>query len=816
VRISGTALVAIVLLTAAARADVDDDSEQNTDEAAPAPAPPAAAPPAPAAPVARPARQRDAKAPKSVAFQRDWLRPFFQSAAAEKAALAFRHEQWAAAEAGMAKVARSASGDEKMAAKYLVALAKASQGKWSEAAAMFEQLYKSYARLAPYHAYHAARCRLRGGDTQAALDWAAKVPAGTVLEAEAALIRLDGLRALGNWREAGEAAGDYLGRFPRGPRRNEVLFKQAEAREKQLGSPPADAGAELGDITALYRRVWAEGPLETWGDRAAERLEAIAGALPPYEAGLVRTRVAGEWVARGMVLFDRNRNQDSEAAFNSALGAAGLDPPLACKAHFHRAQSAWKQRQRQRAAPLYDEAEQACARAGNGDLHAKALYQGARSYAASGDRAAASARYARVEAEHPDHSYADDARLRTAEAALDGGDEAAAEKLLSEIPARYPKGDQLGEALWRLAFGSWRAEKYDDAARWLDENLKRIPHEEIWYAEGRALYWKGRIHDKKKEREKAVEMYTRAVREYPLSVYALLSMARLSEIAPPARAALVRELRKGAQPAAWTFAARPLFGEPGFRRAVDLGRMGQGSDARRELSRLGLETMGDKRAGPDNKREDEDLLWIAAVLLDRAGVWNAAHSIPRHTLTEYKRQYPRALGAAKWRVAYPRAFAHLVSKNAKASKIPEWLQLAIMREESAFSPRIESVANAVGLTQLLVKTAKRFSGGAQVNREALMDPVKNLEYGARYLGFLYARFSKAAPLTIASYNAGEGAVDRWLGERGSLAMDEFMETIPFDETRNYTKRVLASYFAYSWLYDEKNPVPTIPAMAKPK
>ena len=124
-----------------------------------------------------------------------------------------------------------------------------------------------------------------------------------------------------------------------------------------------------------------------------------------------------------------------------------------------------------------------------------------------------------------------------------------------------------------------------------------------------------------------------------------------------------------------------------------------------------------------------------------------------------------------------------------------------MREESAFSPRIESFANAIGLTQMLVKTAKRFANGATVTRELLLDPGQ--EPRARVaLPRLPAgsTSTRAAPLAIAGYNAGEGAVDRWLGERGDLAMDEFMETIPYDETRNYTKRVLASYFTYSWLY----------------
>jgi soluble lytic murein transglycosylase len=243
--------------------------------------------------------------------------------------------------------------------------------------------------------------------------------------------------------------------------------------------------------------------------------------------------------------------------------------------------------------------------------------------------------------------------------------------------------------------------------------------------------------------------------------------------------------------------------------------MGQGGDARRELSRLGLPTFADKHAPGAVRAEDEDLVWITSILLDRGGVWSASHSLPRYGLTTYKLEYPKGLGEAKWKLAYPRAFPTLVAKQTKANQLPEALQLAIMREESAFSPRIESFANAIGLTQMLVRTAKRFANGATVTREVLLDPARNVELGARFLGFLWKRFDGAAPLAIASYNAGEAAVDRWLTERGDVAMDEFMETIPYDETRNYTKRVLASYFTYSWLYGGK-PVPKIPLESRPK
>src|SRR4029434_8720192 len=95
----------------------------------------------------------------------------------------------------------------------------------------------------------------------------------------------------------------YLERFPAGPRRAEAMFRKAEAMEKLAVGAPGGLGEALPDITAIYRRVWAEAPLEAWGDRAADRLRELSEGLPPAQAKLVRTHTAGEWMARGMVYF---------------------------------------------------------------------------------------------------------------------------------------------------------------------------------------------------------------------------------------------------------------------------------------------------------------------------------------------------------------------------------------------------------------------------------------------------------------------------------------------------------------------------------
>jgi soluble lytic murein transglycosylase len=422
--------------------------------------------------------------------------------------------------------------------------------------------------------------------------------------------------------------------------------------------------------------------------------------------------------------------------------------------------------------------------------------------------------YMRVEKDFPQHSYADDARLRAAEVATDMGDDTQAVNLLKEIPDRYPQGDLVGEALWRLAFHAWRAGQWAEARGYLDENLRRIPHEDVWYAEGRALYWKGRVFEKEGASDDAKASYTRAVRDYPLSVYALLSLERLRRNFPQARTALLKELRSplaaGAKNESWRFSPRPVFGEPAFLRAVELARLGLGGDARRELAKLGInapESRDDARKAPADA-DREDIYWITAILLDRGRLWSASHAIPRYTLKSYRLQYPGGRVATEWRLAYPRAYPELVAKNSRLNKVPEALQLAIMREESTFNPRIESFANALGLTQMVVRTAQRFAE-YRVTRDTLLDPNHNLELGSKFLSFLLQHYSGDVPLAIAGYNAGEGAVDRWLKDSMTLELDEFLESIPYDETRNYTKRVLASFAAYSWLYFPDRPVPPI-------
>lgn len=690
------------------------------------------------------------------------------------------------------------------------------------AAEHFDALTTAYPLLSSYHALYAGRAYLLSRKPEEAMARSQRVPSDSVLDCEARYLRAEAQSQLAAKHEKGKPRGSaeqavsgysaFLSACPHSAHRRDAEVAMAT----QL-----DGLGRNAEALVIWRRLYLELPHEAIGQKAQKRLEQPGVKGAPF--------TAAELVTRAQALFDHMRNGESESAYRQALEQPDLDDAQRCIARYHLAQSVFKQRERPRAAPLFDEAIVACAPGGakNDDLHMKALYQGARCHASAGKFQKAAELFATAETAHPGHSYADDARLRQAEMYQDLADrvqrdgpkktcqadtcpdyEALMTALLSDLSDRYPSGDKRAESLWRLALRALRKRDLVAARPWLDASLTKIPRETGWDQEGRTLYWLGRISELQNDKPAALRSYSRAAREYPLSFYALLSLHRLRQgFGGDFDKLLVELTTDPGQPEPFRFAPRALFSHDAFARGLELLRLGLGGEARREFQSIGI-AVPEERGNVAGSPEREELLWLAAVLFDRAGAWHLSHFIPRHVLTDWQRHYPVGAWRKNWLLAYPRGFYDLLSQSARENGQPEAMQLAIVREESAFDPRTESFANAVGLTQMIQPTAKRFSSGLPFDRESLRDPAINVAIGGRFLGFIYSLWQQNPAMTISSYNAGEGAVTRWLKGTPEPApelpqlsqIDLFIESIPFDETRGYTKRVLSSYLIYQWLY----------------
>ncbi|QDK38501.1 transglycosylase SLT domain-containing protein [Bdellovibrio sp. NC01] len=159
-----------------------------------------------------------------------------------------------------------------------------------------------------------------------------------------------------------------------------------------------------------------------------------------------------------------------------------------------------------------------------------------------------------------------------------------------------------------------------------------------------------------------------------------------------------------------------------------------------------------------------------------------------------------------WELAYPRAFNDSVEKYTKKFVVPEELVWGIMRAESSYRCDAISPVGALGLMQVMPFTGHKVAtliGDKEFKAPMLLEPETAVKVGSRYLKRLMDRFDNTIPLVAAGYNAGPHRVKNWLVSFGGLETDEFIEHIPFLETRNYVKRVVSNAYVYAKLYGNK-------------
>lgn len=164
-----------------------------------------------------------------------------------------------------------------------------------------------------------------------------------------------------------------------------------------------------------------------------------------------------------------------------------------------------------------------------------------------------------------------------------------------------------------------------------------------------------------------------------------------------------------------------------------------------------------------------------------------------------------------WQCVYPRPYASIVDSVEEREGLPRGLVHAVMRVESAFDPEAISRARAMGLLQLLPKTARSVADehGLPFEDGSLTSPPVNIDLGARYLAKMRKTFRGSTLLAAAAYNAGPHAASRWLERSEGLDLDLFVARIPYRETRNYVQRVISNLARYAYLDGGEDAVPAL-------
>ncbi len=674
---------------------------------------------------------------------------------------------------------------ERCAWDYLEGRLALAAGTLDSAKIAFEEARKPPCPLMGYATLRLAQVLARAGRADEALAVASAVPEdiaacddGTLVTAEVLAAKNDRASALPLWRL-------WLAANPYGSRWVDTSVRIANALLDGVdGLPEAHARVACDVVT----KVIVEAPklAETSGaalarGRAMALLRLRDASLRDELSDSERARQAQAW------LEVNEPNKAFESA--STILASKKTGEVACRAAITRANAAVKAK----GVKLngWPDAVVACA---NDDQLVVALYSGAKSYAGK-DPTLAIDWFAQVERRFPLHRLADDARYRGALVVANSaevGHEAHAEQMLRSLPDDYPAGDMGTEALFQLALRRMQHAEWTAAMPLLERIASRSPDDHHWATSGRAEYFGARAAAATGDRIGARERLVRVIQHYPLSFYMLLAQSRLAEEDPALAKRTLRDAASGDADGAFPSKVHALLSSTPIVRARLLLEVGESDAARREIAMSGALADG----------VDSEVLWAVGSLYNQAGLPELGHAFSRGRLTDHLAHYPEGKWRLPWQVAYPRAFDAFVVRACAENGLPTPLAWAIMREESSFVADVRSHANAIGLMQLIPPTAKWVAAGTGFPSDdaSLKRPEVSIELGTRLLAKLRATHGHPA-LAIGAYNGGGGAVERWVAARTTDDTDLFIELVPYDETRNYIKRVLSSQGAYAYLYD---------------
>lgn len=371
-----------------------------------------------------------------------------------------------------------------------------------------------------------------------------------------------------------------------------------------------------------------------------------------------------------------------------------------------------------------------------------------------------------------------------------------------ELAKRFPSDKNAAAAHWRSGWLSYRLGLYADAERIFGEQIHLYPAASETVS---ALYWQGRLYETQDHNPSlAAENYRTITRIYQHYFYAQMARQRLMSISTPANSktspgapalGATAEVADAELDHAQSMPGPHLvdtFPEdsPHLAKARLLANAGLNEYITREI-----------KADPDSSS------WSA---LAEAQIY-ASYGETFRAIRALKRALPNAASAsiqsiplAYWRILFPEAWWDTIQAESAKNNLDPYLVASLIRQESEFDPNAISYANAWGLMQILPSEGRalaREEGITHFQTFQLLDPVTNIRLGTRYLREMLDRFGGVQEYALAAYNAGDSRVVVWKAAGPYTGMDEFIESIPFTQTREYVEAILRNEETYRAIDD---------------
>jgi len=402
----------------------------------------------------------------------------------------------------------------------------------------------------------------------------------------------------------------------------------------------------------------------------------------------------------------------------------------------------------------------------------------------------------RISASYPQSIWRFNALLSAANYYTAHSQSDAAEPLYRVCSEAFPNEPRSAQCQWRIAWTQYLRDS-SSAVKVLQEHLTRYPDSD---RVSTALYFLGRIAESKSDLGAARVYYEKIDKAFPNYYYAMLARERLAlqaiSGATPAPDALqfLSGLQLSPRHPSETFVATPTT-TVRIERAHLLASAGLDDLAESEL-RFGAKTDG----------QPQILAVELAELANRRDAPDQAIRYIKHYASGYLSLSIDNAPDKFWRLAFPLPYRHSLEEYSRQQSLDPFLVAALIRQESEFNTKAVSPANARGLTQVLPSTARQLSRQLKIPRystKMLFTPDMNLKIGTYYLKALSDQLQGKWEETLASYNAGKSRVNSWTSSANYHEPAEFVESIPFSETRVYVQSVLRNAEVYRRLYGPK-------------
>jgi soluble lytic murein transglycosylase len=359
----------------------------------------------------------------------------------------------------------------------------------------------------------------------------------------------------------------------------------------------------------------------------------------------------------------------------------------------------------------------------------------------------------------------------------------------------FPTSAAAALSHWKVAFQSYLHDK-EDAPRLLREHLRQFPGHST---AGAALYFLGRYLERSGDVAGARACYQRLAAALENHYYAMLARERLKPATMPAARA---EARAQASGETAQFVAGIRFSAPAPVATVSAAATQTRIERSRLLRAAGLNDLADAELRFGLRTDGQPAL-LAMELAASADAPHQAMRIMKSNSPEYLNLPVPAAPRKYWELLFPLPYRADLVRDARERDLDPYLLAGLIRQESEFNPQALSRANAYGLTQIRPATGRHFARMAGVSRftaSVLYQPAANLKIGSSILRSMLDQQGGKVEQTLAAYNAGPLRVVEWMAWSAYREPAEFVESIPFTETRDYVQAVLRNAEMYRRLY----------------